>query len=576
MFSIVVIMLSGFSFLLYFSAVPKYFGMISFYLNLFSIAWLFLAFAFFVTVVYKDRKIKKLKERYQSLKPEEEAYFPFKTRDGDEIIHLSDDAPGKRWDVGKWFFLVALALGTCGIIINLFPNEAEIYLFIFGAIFWLILSLLFFYFLNRPGKDKGPRIFTENGEYKTISSAIVATGLAIFAVLVTYYDMTLMGKILAWTSLLWAALALFFFYSSVRMVSFISKQYTDFYLKFFHKDPSLLSASELLRLLIKRREQYRKGCIWLVVISLFLASSGFAMNYVKNLSPNIREMLGQLLLVIALIWLIGALLILYYLLRNAGQARKIREEMGIEDGRIDYVDLMDRKDKTLVGKTLGISGKPDLILEQEGYFIPEEVKTGKIPRGPYFSHILQLAAYMKLVEDCYGIRPPHGFIQYGDKEDNRYKIPFDDKLEAILVQKVHAIEELMLTGEVHRNHRRYGKCSHCSRRTVCPENLAGKDREEVGGDGRSHHRKELKEGMVLKLWITDIGKKGDGLAKYNGRIIFVIGTKKGDVVMARVDSVHRNVIFASVEEKLDTVDTSPGDGERKDGEREEEEKRMPK
>ena len=545
MFSIVVIMLSGFALLLYLSQVPKYFHVISFYLNLFSIVWLFLAFAFFTTVVYKDRTIKKLKERYKNVPPEEKAYFPFKTRETDVEVPWSMDVSNEKWELGKWFFMVALALGICSAVINLFPNAVEIYLFIFGAICWLILSLFFFYYLNKKDKTITPRFFVRNGEYKTISSAIVATGLAIFAVLVTYYDMSAMGKILAWSSLLWASAALFFFYSSVKMVTFISGQYSDFYLKFFHKDPTQLSASELLRLLIKRREQYRKGCVWLVVISLFLAISGFVMNYVKGLPDIMREMLGRLLLVIALIWLIGAFIILYYLLKNVGQAKRIRNETGIEEGRIDYVDSLDRREDTLYGKILNISGKPDIILEHEGYFIPEEVKTGKIPRGPYFSHILQLSAYLKLVEDNYGIRPPYGYIQYGDREDNRYKIHFDDKLEALLTEKVHDMEKLMKLGEVHRNHRRIGKCSNCSRRTVCHENLARKDRDKDQGSQAGSG--EIVKGSVLEVTIMDLGKKGDGIAKMHGKVIFVPGAEKGEKIRVKILDIKGRLAFAEKE-----------------------------
>jgi len=560
MFSIVVIMLSAFALLLYLSRVPEYFGVISFYLNLFSIVWLFLAFAFFVTVVYKDRAIKRMKERYQGVTAEEEALFTQKTRDTDGEIPWLTETTGEKWELGKWFFVVALALGICGVITFLFPETVEIYLLIFGAIFWLALSLGFFYFLNVKDKTKFPNFFTKNGEYKTISSAIVATGLAIFAVLVTYYKMSDLGKILAWSSLLWASAALFFFYTSVKMVAFLSRQYSDFYMKIFHKDPSDLSASELLRLLIRRREQYRKGCIWLVVVSLFLAMSGFVMNYVKGLPDPVREVLGRLLLVIALIWLMGAFIILYYLLKNAKQAKKYRDDKGIEEGRIDYVDLMDKKESTLFGKTLKISGKPDIILEKDGYYIPEEIKTGKIPRGPYFSHILQLAAYLKLVEDNYGIRPLFGYIQYGDKEENRYKIHYDKKLENLLVEKVGDIEELKKTGDVHRNHRRYGKCSNCSRRTVCPENLANEDprkkeKRHFNGDRKPARESTLKEGDIEDVTITDIGKKGDGLTRVNGRVIFIPGVEKGEKLRIRITKIHSNIAFAVKVGDLENTDS---------------------
>lgn len=96
------------------------------------------------------------------------------------------------------------------------------------------------------------------------------------------------------------------------------------------------------------------------------------------------------------------------------------------------------------------------------------MKTGRVPRGPFFSHILQVAAYCLLLEEEQGEAPPFGIVKYGDKE---FEVDYDESLKELLIKKVEEMREAKETGEVHRNHNREGKCLHCSRRDICPERL---------------------------------------------------------------------------------------------------------
>ena len=45
--------------------------------------------------------------------------------------------------------------------------------------------------------------------------------------------------------------------------------------------------------------------------------------------------------------------------------------------------------------------------------IPVEVKTGRKPKAPFFSHVLQIGAYCLLSEETFGTKPTHGLIRYG-------------------------------------------------------------------------------------------------------------------------------------------------------------------
>jgi len=65
-----------------------------------------------------------------------------------------------------------------------------------------------------------------------------------------------------------------------------------------------------------------------------------------------------------------------------------------------------------------------------------------------------------------------------------------------------------------------------------------------------------------------VGEKGDGIAKKNGFVLFVPGTKKGDNVKIRVTKVLRRVGFAEVIGKSN--ETAPPKESPQEGEETEE------
>lgn len=54
----------------------------------------------------------------------------------------------------------------------------------------------------------------------------------------------------------------------------------------------------------------------------------------------------------------------------------------------------------------------------------------------------------------------------------------------------------------------------------------------------------VKEGEELELTIEAVGEKGDGIARKDGFVLFVPGTKKGEAVKVRVTRVLPKVGFA--------------------------------
>ena len=56
----------------------------------------------------------------------------------------------------------------------------------------------------------------------------------------------------------------------------------------------------------------------------------------------------------------------------------------------------------------------------------------------------------------------------------------------------------------------------------------------------------LKVGDILEILITDVGKKGDGIGKYNDFVIIVPGTTKGARVHAKVTNISNKTGFGQV------------------------------
>ncbi len=54
------------------------------------------------------------------------------------------------------------------------------------------------------------------------------------------------------------------------------------------------------------------------------------------------------------------------------------------------------------------------------------------------------------------------------------------------------------------------------------------------------------EGQTYDVKIEDVAKKGDGIARIEGFVIFVPGTKVGDDVKILVETVKRNFAVAKV------------------------------
>lgn len=153
------------------------------------------------------------------------------------------------------------------------------------------------------------------------------------------------------------------------------------------------------------------------------------------------------------------------------QSSRQRRVAGLPDGRILYSDTREwgKQEKPLYHAALGLTGKPDYLVEKNGRIIPVEVKSGRAPQAPYDSHIFQLASYCLLVENAYGKRPPYGIIHY---EDRDFAVDYTRELEAALLELLADMKADEKRREIHRSHEQASRCARCGYRHGCDQSLA--------------------------------------------------------------------------------------------------------
>jgi CRISPR-associated exonuclease Cas4 len=156
---------------------------------------------------------------------------------------------------------------------------------------------------------------------------------------------------------------------------------------------------------------------------------------------------------------------------------KRRKASGLPGGRIIYSDTRawGRLEKPLYDSSLGLTGKPDYLIDQGNQLIPVEVKSSRAPESPYDSHIFQLAAYCLLVDKALGKRPPYGIIHYTDhaKTSRSFAIDYTPELEGAVLDLLNEIRSLEKSKEVKRSHDSTARCKSCGYALICEEKLQG-------------------------------------------------------------------------------------------------------
>jgi CRISPR-associated exonuclease Cas4 len=128
-----------------------------------------------------------------------------------------------------------------------------------------------------------------------------------------------------------------------------------------------------------------------------------------------------------------------------------------------------RVEKPLYDPTFNLTGKPDFLIEQEDVIIPVEVKSGRGKTAPYDSHIYQLAAYCLLVEQSFGIRPPHGILHYSNQD---IAVDYTPQLKQEIIDLLRDIRSQERRRNIPRSHYSSNRCRRCSFLAACDQALS--------------------------------------------------------------------------------------------------------
>ncbi len=151
-------------------------------------------------------------------------------------------------------------------------------------------------------------------------------------------------------------------------------------------------------------------------------------------------------------------------------ANRRQRASGLPGGRVIYADtgLWGKVEEPLYDPTLGLTGKPDYLVEQRGATIPVEVKSGKVGQEPHDSHIFQLAAYCLLIERTMGKRPAYGILHYPNRT---YAIDYTPQLEQALLDLLNEMRSYGDRKEGECSHESPARCARCGYRSICDQVL---------------------------------------------------------------------------------------------------------
>jgi CRISPR-associated exonuclease Cas4 len=152
-------------------------------------------------------------------------------------------------------------------------------------------------------------------------------------------------------------------------------------------------------------------------------------------------------------------------------AQRGRARSGLPQGRVVYTDTggWNRLERPLFSREFLLTGKPDYLIADGADVIPIEVKSSRAPAQPYPSHLLQLAAYCLLVEECYRRRPPYGIVKYADRA---FEVEYTTELEDQLLTMLDCMRTDLADGDAPRSHEEPRRCQACGYRRWCEQGLA--------------------------------------------------------------------------------------------------------
>nr|AIE94614.1 putative CRISPR-associated protein Cas4 [uncultured marine group II/III euryarchaeote AD1000_49_E05] len=227
----------------------------------------------------------------------------------------------------------------------------------------------------------------------------------------------------------------------------------------------------LKNLLVEEEKSRETSTTLMTIVGLIMAVVTIALIILWLSTDVLRQNMGVILLIIGIGWMLIAAFFLYKLLLSTEKIDQLRDDYNLGEETIETPDGLTEETPVLKSRKYNLAGRPDYMIKENDLRIPVEVKTGRRPKAPFFSHVLQIGAYCLLSEETFQKSPTHGQIRYGF-ENEPHNVDWEPKLKTLVLEKIEEMNDV-LEGrtKAHRNHKRVGKCNNCSRRKGCPERL---------------------------------------------------------------------------------------------------------
>ena len=227
----------------------------------------------------------------------------------------------------------------------------------------------------------------------------------------------------------------------------------------------------LKNLLVEEEKSKETSTTLMTIIGLIMTVVTIALIILWVSTDVLRQNMGVILLIIGIGWMLIAAFFLYKLLLSTEKIDKLRDDYNLGEETIETPDGLTEETPVLKSRKYNLAGRPDYMIKENDLRIPVEVKTGRRPKAPFFSHVLQIGAYCLLSEETFQSSPSHGQIRYGF-ESKPHNVEWEPKLKTLVLEKIEEMNDILKgRTKAHRNHKRVGKCNNCSRRKGCPERL---------------------------------------------------------------------------------------------------------
>jgi CRISPR-associated protein Cas4 len=124
--------------------------------------------------------------------------------------------------------------------------------------------------------------------------------------------------------------------------------------------------------------------------------------------------------------------------------------------------------KNYISDIQGLAGRPDALIEENGYRIPVERKP--FAKKVRERHVAQMLVYLRLVEEFEGQKPPYGYLILGPKS-RRVRIANTEEKQEWLDSLLHEMRQYLEEGVPVRPTPHIRKCARCPVRRHCAHAL---------------------------------------------------------------------------------------------------------